>query len=62
MSQRGQRRMKEEDRLKIQAFLDGELASQESVKISDLIDSDLEARTVADELKSVQKLLKNGEN
>ena len=54
--------MKEEDRLKIQAFLDGELASQESVKISDLIDSDLEARTVADELKSVQKLLKNGEN
>ena len=58
----GKRRMKKEDRLKIQAFLDGELASRESVKISDLIDSDLEARTVADELKSVKKLLKHGEN
>lgn len=54
--------MKKGDRIKIQAFLDGELAPQESVKISDLIDSDLEARTVADELKSVQKLLKYGEN
>ena len=36
--------MNQEDRLKIQAWLDGELAPQESARIADLIDNDLEAK------------------
>ena len=54
--------MKQEDRLKIQAWLDGELAPQESAKIADLVDSNLEAKAVADELETIQTILKSGEN
>ena len=54
--------MKQEDRLKIQAWIDGELASQESEKIAALVDSDLEAKAASQELKSLQKILKSGEN
>jgi len=54
--------MKQEDRLKIQAWLDGELAPQESAIIADLVDSNLEAKAVAGELETIQKVLKSGEN
>ena len=54
--------MKQEDILKIQAWLDGELAPQESAKIADQVDSNLEAKAVADELKTIQTILKSGEN
>jgi len=54
--------MNQEDRLKIQAWLDGELAPQESAIIANLVDSNLEAKSVADELETIQILLKSGEN
>ena len=54
--------VKQEDRLKIQAWLDGELAPQESAIIADLVDSNLEAKAVADELETIQNILKSGEN
>ena len=54
--------MKQEDRLKIQAWLDGELAPQESARIADLIDRDLEARELANDLRAVKKALEIGEN
>ena len=53
--------MKQEDRLKIQAWLDGELAPQESARIADLIDNDLEAKELADDLRAMQKSLEIGE-
>ena len=53
--------MKQEDRLKIQAWLDGELAPQESARIADLIDNDLEAKELADDLCAMQKTLEVGE-
>jgi len=54
--------MKQEDRLKIQAWLDGELAPQESGKMADLVDLDSEAKSAAEELKILKNLLKSGEN
>ena len=53
--------MKQEDRLKIQAWLDGELAPQESARIADLIDNDLEAKELADDLRAMQKAFEVGE-
>jgi hypothetical protein len=53
--------MNQEDRLKIQAWLDGELATQESAKIAELINSDMEAKTTSEELKTLQNILKSGE-
>ena len=50
-----------EDRLKIQAWVDGELAPQESAQIADLIENSLTAKELASDLKDVQKVLKNGE-
>ena len=54
--------MKQEDRLKIQAWLDGELAPQESAIIANLVDSNLEAKAVTGELETIRKILKYGEN
>ena len=53
--------MKQEDRLKIQAWLDGELAPKESSRIADLIDNDLEAKELAEDLRAIQKALEVGE-
>ena len=53
--------MKQEDRLKIQAWLDGELAPKESARIADLIDNDLEAKELAEDLRAIQKALEVGE-
>ena len=53
--------MKQEDQLKIQAWLDSELAPQESARIADLIDNDLEAKELADDLRAIQKVLEVGE-
>ena len=50
-----------EDRLKIQAWIDGELAPQESAQIADLVESNLSAKEFADDLKMVQRALENGE-
>lgn len=54
--------MKQEDRLKIQAWLDGELAPQESAIIANLVDSNPEAKAVAVELETIQTIFKSGEN
>ena len=53
--------MKQEDKLKIQAWLDGELAPQESARIADLIDNDLEAKELSEDLSAMQKALEVGE-
>lgn len=53
--------MKQEDKLKIQAWLDGELAPQESARIADLIDNDLEAKELSEDLRAMQKALEVGE-
>ena len=53
--------MKQEDRLKIQAWLDGELAPKESARIADLIDNDLEAKELSEDLRAMQKALEVGE-
>ena len=53
--------MKQEDKLKIQAWLDGELAPQESARIADLIDNDLEAKELSEDLRAIQKALEVGE-
>ena len=50
-----------EDRLKIQAWIDGELALQESAQIADLIESNLTAKELAKDLKAVRQALGNGE-
>ena len=50
-----------EDRLKIQAWIDGELAQQESAQIADLIESNLTAKEIAKALKAVRQALGNGE-
>ena len=53
--------MKQEDKLKIQAWLDGELAPQESARIADLIDNNLEAKELSEDLRAMQKALEVGE-
>ena len=53
--------MNQEDRLKIQAWLDGELAIQESAKIAELVNSDMDAKATSEELKTLQNILKSGE-
>ena len=50
-----------EDRLKIQAWVDGELAPQESAQIADLIENSLTAKELANDLRSARKVLKTGE-
>ena len=50
-----------EDRLKIQAWIDGELAPQESAQIADLIESNLTANELAKDLKAVRKALCDAE-
>ena len=50
-----------EDRLKIQAWVDGELAPQESAQIADLIENSLTAKELANDLRGVRQVLKNGE-
>ena len=54
--------MNQEEQLKVQAWLDSELAPQESARISDLINSDMEAKELAEELTAAQTALKIGEN
>ena len=50
-----------EDRLKIQAWVDGELAPQESAQIADLVENSLNAKELANDLRSARKALKTGE-
>tara|TARA_B100000959_G_scaffold280171_1_gene341542 strand:- start:310 stop:903 length:594 start_codon:yes stop_codon:yes gene_type:complete len=53
--------MNKEDQLKVQAWMDGELAPKESSQMSDLIESDIQAKELAQELKAVQNAIKIGE-
>tara|TARA_A100001037_G_scaffold290490_1_gene303415 strand:- start:1022 stop:1642 length:621 start_codon:yes stop_codon:yes gene_type:complete len=53
--------MTEEDNIKLQAWLDGELPPHEAARISDWIESDQEARELAEELRSVKVVLQAGE-
>ena len=50
-----------EDRIKIQAWIDGELAPRESAQIADLVGSSLSAKEFAEDLKTLQRVLENGE-
>ncbi len=53
--------MKQENRLEIQAWLDSELPPQRAAQISNLVQSNDQAKTLADELRMVQSTLRNGE-
>lgn len=53
--------MKQEDRLKIQAWMDGELAPREAAQTKELTQKDPEARALAEELGLVSDCLKTGE-
>jgi anti-sigma factor RsiW len=52
--------MKQEDRLNIQAWLDGEISPQKATQISDLVEANPAAQAVAEELKAVECALKIG--
>jgi len=53
--------MKQEDRLNIQAWLDGEISPQKAAQITDLVEANPAAQAVAEELKAVECVLKIGE-
>ena len=53
--------MKQEDRLKIQAWMDGELAPREAAQAKELAQKDPEARALAEELELVADAIKTGE-
>ena len=53
--------MKQEDRLNIQAWLDGEISPQKAAQITDLVEANPAAQAVAEELKAVECALKVGE-
>ena len=53
--------MKKEDRLNIQAWLDGEISPKKAAQITDLVEANPAAQAVAEELKAVEWTLKIGE-
>ena len=53
--------MKQEDRLNIQAWLDGEVAPQKAAQIAAQVETNPTAKVVAEELKAVESALKIGE-
>ena len=53
--------MKQEDRLNIQAWLDGEVAPQKAAQIAAQVETSSTAKAVAEELKAVESALKIGE-
>ena len=53
--------MKQEDRLNIQAWLDGEIAPQKSAQIAEQVETNTTAKAMAEELKAVESALKIGE-
>ena len=53
--------MNEEQQLKIQAFLDGELSEQESREMSALLARDEEATALSKELRNTRQVLKSSE-
>ena len=61
MSQYNQDKMKKEDRLNIQAWLDGEISPKKAAQITDLVEANPTAQAVAEELKAVECALKIGE-
>jgi len=53
--------MKQQDRLNIQAWLDGEIAPKKAAEIAEAVETDASAKTLAEELKAVESVLKIGE-
>ena len=53
--------MKQEDKLKIQAWMDGELAPKEAAQIATLIEQNPEALALSEELRVVENALHLGE-
>ena len=53
--------MKQEDRLNIQAWLDGEIAPKKAAEIAEAVETDAPAKTLAEELKAIESALKIGE-
>ena len=50
--------MKQQDRLNIQAWLDGEIAPKKAAEIAEAVEADASAKTLAEELKAVEFALK----
>ncbi len=53
--------MQNEDRLKLQAWLDGELPVREASRVSNWVESNPEARELAKELRNVKVIMETGE-
>ena len=53
--------MKHEDKLRIQAWMDGELAPKEAARIATLIEQNPEALALSEELRVVENALHLGE-
>ena len=54
-------KMKHEDKLRIQAWMDGELAPKEAARIATLIEQNPEALALSEELRVVENALHLGE-
>ena len=61
MSHIGIEAMENEDRLKLQAWLDGELPTHEAARVADWVEANPSARELADELRAVKVALQVGE-
>jgi anti-sigma factor RsiW len=53
--------MKTEDRIKLQAYVDGELGAGDLVQVEEWLKQDSEARTEVEFLRQIKALLKDGE-
>ena len=61
MSHIGIGAMENEDRLKLQAWLDGELPTHEAARVADWVEANPSARELAEELRAVKVALQVGE-
>ena len=61
MSHIGIGAMENEDRLKLQAWLDGELPTHEAARVADWVEANPSARELTEELRAVKVALKVGE-
>ena len=61
MSHIGIEAMENEDRLKLQAWLDGELPTHEAARVADWVEANPSARELAEELRAVKVALQVGE-
>ena len=53
--------MNYEKKIKVQAWVDGQMPAHEAARVADWVETDSEARELAEELRSVKVLLQIGE-